>query len=108
MAMTKQQQTNNMFCDMLVGEVHEYCEYKKVEVSNEEIIRYMVSHNIIRQSMINRYMVIKLYPEYLEAYGSKMKAVTELAKILPIHEQGVYSILANHYFYFVKNKLLFP
>lgn len=108
MAVINQSKVNKEFCNLLNENIKEYCDISKREVTPETIIEYLVTHNVIRQSMINRYMVIKLYPEYLEEYGSKMRAVKELSRNLPIHENGVYSILANHYFYFTKNKMKFP
>ncbi len=106
--MINQSKVNKEFCNLLNENVKEYCDVSKREVTPETLIEYLVTHNVIRQSMINRYMVIKLYPEYLEEYGSKMRAVKGLSRTLPIHENGVYSILANHYFYFTKNKMKFP
>ena len=106
--MINQSKVNKEFCNLLNENIKEYCDISKREVTPDTIIEYLVTHNVIRQSMINRYMVIKLYPEYLEEYGSKMRAVKELSRTLPIHENGGYSILANHYFYFTKNKMKFP
>lgn len=70
-----------------------------------KIVAYFIRHNIIRQSIVNRYVVIKLYPDYIERYERKDKAVTELSKILPLEPTAIYSILSNHYTYFRPNNI---
>lgn len=106
--LTKQMQSNLEFCKIIESKVLEYCSDNKQDASYTEVIKYLVSHNVIRQSMINRFMVIELYKEYLDEYGSKMKAVDELSKALSIKKESVYSILANHYMYFRRNRYKFP
>jgi hypothetical protein len=72
-----------------------------------DIIRHFVRFNIIRQSIINRYVVIKLYPDYLERYDKKDRAVNEMSKVLPLEPTAIYNILSNHYAYFHPNKIDF-
>jgi hypothetical protein len=52
-------------------------------------------------------VIIFKYPEYLDQYGSKQKAVEQMAKDYPLDVKGIYSILANHYAYFHPNKIEF-
>jgi hypothetical protein len=71
------------------------------------VIKYLLKFNIIRQSIINRYVVIKMYPEYLEKYEKKDRAVNALSKILPLEPTAIYNILSNHYAYFHPNRINF-
>jgi hypothetical protein len=73
----------------------------------EGIILHLLRCNIIRQSVINRYVVIKIYPEYFKRFEKKQRAVEELTKILPIEQTGVYHILSNHSQYFFPNNFDF-
>jgi hypothetical protein len=75
------------------------------EVAN--IVKYFVKFNIIRQSIINRYVVIKMYPEYLERYEKKDRAVNAMSKMLPLEPTAIYNILSNHYAYFHPNRINF-
>jgi hypothetical protein len=97
----KRKQINKLFCELLC---QQFNESGIVEI--DSIIRFLVKHNIIRQSIVNRFVVIKIYPEYLERFG-KAKAVGEMAKFMPIGESAIYSILANHYSYFRPNRIDF-
>lgn len=72
-----------------------------------DIVKYLVKFNIIRQSIINRFVVIKIYPDYLERYEKKDRAVNAMAKILPLEATAIYNILSNHYAYFHPNRIDF-
>jgi hypothetical protein len=103
----RRKRCNNNFIDMLQGEIVETLERKKQDVSIENVISYLIRHNIVRQSIVHRYVIIFKYPEYLEEYGSKQKAVEQMSKDYPLDVKGIYSILANHYAYFHPNKIEF-
>jgi hypothetical protein len=96
--------SQKLFCVLASKELEESIG----EVQNiEHIVSYFVMHNIIRQSIINRYVIIKLYPEYIERFEKKDRAVNELSKILPLEPTAIYNILSNHYAYFFPMKLDF-
>ena len=97
----KRKYINRVFCELLLNQ---FRESGIVEI--EPIIRFLIRHNIIRQTIVNRFVVIRVYPEYLERFG-KQKAVGQMSKVLPITESAIYSILANHYSYFRPNKIDF-
>lgn len=97
----KRKYANKLFCELIDEQ------FKDVGIGEiSTIIRFLIQHNIIRQSIVNRFVVLKIYPEYLEKYG-KQKAIGEMAKILPLEQSSIYSILANHYSYFRPNKIDF-
>ena len=97
----KRKYANKLFCELIDEQ------FKDVGIGEiSTIIRFLIQHNIIRQSIVNRFVVLKIYPEYLERYG-KQKAIGEMAKILPLEQSSIYSILANHYSYFRPNKIDF-
>jgi hypothetical protein len=91
---------------MLASQVREY--YGGIEPSVEQIIGYLVRHNVIRQSIINRYMVVNLYPDTREKEGGKEKAVWSLSNRLPLEPKAIYHILSNHYCYFAPNRFRYP
>lgn len=97
----RRKNSQKLFCFFVAAEL----ENKLGEMPDiQKIIGFLVRHNIIRQSIINRYVVIKLYPEYIERFERKDRAVTELSKILPLESTAIYNILSNHYAYFFPNK----
>lgn len=96
----KQKNSRRLFCYLLAQELQE----KLGEIPNlQAIIFYLLKYNIVRQSVINRYVVVKIYPEFLERYKKKAQTVTELTKILPVEETAIYNILSNHSTYFTPN-----
>lgn len=90
-----------LFCDLLDKELNDNI---KSAFGSRETVAYMVKHNIIRQSIINRYLVIKLYPDYKENYG-RDQAVNELSKVIPLETKAIYHILSNHSEYFRPNSM---
>lgn len=97
----KRKYANKLFCELVNQQ------FKDVGVGDiNTIVRFLIQHNIIRQSIVNRFVVLKIYPDYLERYG-KQKAIGEMAKVLPLEQSSIYSILANHYAYFHPNKIDF-
>lgn len=97
----RRKNSQKLFCYLLSSELEE----KLGEVQKlDKIIAFFVRHNIIRQSIVNRYVVIKLYPEYFDKYEKKDRAVNEMSKILPLQPTAIYNILSNHYAYFFPNK----
>jgi len=103
----RRKKCNRDFIEMLDIEINETLERKKQDVSIQNIISYLIRHNVVRQSIVHRYVVIFTYPNYLEQYGSKDKAVRQMAKDYPLEAKAIYSILANHYAYFHPNKIEF-
>jgi len=90
-----------LFCELLDQEITDNV---KNAFGSRETVAYMVKHNLIRQSIINRYLVIKLYPEFKENHGRE-QAVNELSKIIPLETKAIYHILSNHSEYFRPNSM---
>jgi hypothetical protein len=90
-----------LFCELVDQELSENI---KSAFGSREMVAYLVKHNLIRQSIINRYLVIRLYPDYKENYGRE-QAVNELSKVIPLETKAIYHILSNHSAYFHPNKL---
>lgn len=96
--------SRRLFCHLLSAELQERL---GIIPNLQNIIFYLLKYNIVRQSVINRYVVIKMYPEYIVRFGKKAIAVTELTKVLPVEEAAIYHILGNHAAYFIPNKFDF-
>lgn len=90
-----------LFCELMDKELSENV---KNGFGSADMVKYLVKHNLIRQSIINRYLVIKLYPEFKENHGRE-NAVYELSKIIPLETKAIYHILSNHSEYFRPNSM---
>lgn len=104
----RQQRTNEMFCNKLSQEVNRWCERQGLEPDTTSIIAYLVKHNIVRQSVINKYTALQVYPDFLESEGGKEKAVCAMSNLLPLEPRQIYNILGNHYVKFSPNMFKFP
>jgi hypothetical protein len=104
----RQHQTNIDFCKTLATHVETWCELQGLEVNALSMAAFMVKHNLVKQSMINRYMVVNMYPDYLESEGGKERAVFAMSNKLPLEHGAIWSILAHHYVYFRPNRFDFP
>jgi hypothetical protein len=103
----RRKKCNRDFLNLLSNEIDSQLVYKNGVLDIDYILLFLIKHNIVRQSIVHRYVIIKSYPEYLERLGSKEKAVKEMAKDYPLEIKAIYSILANHYAYFHPNKIDF-
>jgi hypothetical protein len=104
----RQQDTNFKFCEMLGAELGEWCELKRLEKNEVSLIAYLVKHNLIRQSVINKYVCLQLYPEILKESKSKEQAIFTLSEILPLEPRQIWTILNNYYIKFKPNSFKFP
>jgi hypothetical protein len=104
----RQQRTNLLFCEELAQEVNTWCERQGLEPNTTSIIAYLVKHNIVRQSAINQYTALQVYPNFLEAEGGKEKAVCAMANLLPLEPRQIYNLLKNRYQKHSPNKIKFP
>lgn len=104
----RQQRTNELFCKELAQEVSEWCERQGLEPDTTSIIAYLVKHNLVRQSVINKYTALQIYPSFIEAEGGKDRAVMAMSNVLPLEPRQIYNILGNHYVKFKPNKFKFP
>jgi len=104
----RQHQTNIDFCKTLAAHVETWCELQGLEVNALSMAAFLVKHNLVKQSMINRYMVVNMYPNLLESEGGKEKAVFAMSNKLPLEPPAIWSILAHHYTYFRPNRFDFP
>ena len=106
---TRQQKTNECFVKLLSDEVSSYQGQHQIEDNTTGIIAYLVKHNLIRQSVINQYVAVHVYPDFLEAEGGKKDmAVNAMANFMPLEPRQIYNLLGNHYVKFKPNKFKFP
>ncbi len=99
----RQKRTNEKFVQLLVNELTE-----RGQTDVTDVIAYLVKHNIVRQSVINSFVVVKCYPTYIEQEGGKEKAVLALTNLVPLERRHVYNIIKNDYAKFRPSKLRFP
>lgn len=100
----RQAKCNGRFVELLSEECLQGAKVDDVR----EVIKYLVQHNLIRQSVINSFVVCKMYPICMEEEGGKEKAVAALCNITPLERSAVYNILGNQYTNFRRNKIKFP
>jgi hypothetical protein len=101
----KTRKANVKFCEVLEAQILESLKDGKKEDSLFNILAFLVRHNVIRQSIVNRYLVITLYPDYITRFDTRHEAVKELSKVVPLEINAIYHILSNHYTYFHPNKM---
>jgi hypothetical protein len=104
----RQQKTNEEFIKILSQELREWCDREEIEESLEAFLAYMVKHNLIRQSLINRYTTINKYKEIRPKKKYKEEAIRELADLLPLDPRQIWNILGNDYKKFNPNLFKFP
>jgi hypothetical protein len=104
----RQQRTNKRFIELLEQELLQWCKIKNIEATPSAFLAYMVKHNLLRQSVINKYVVINLYKETLESSKNKEQAIYKLSNLLPLENRQIKNILGNHYVKFCPNKFIFP
>jgi len=104
----RQHNTNVEFCKTIAKHVEDWCELQGLEVNALSMAAFLVKHNVIKQPIINRYMVVNMYPNFLENEGGKERAVFAMSNKLPLEPSAIWSILAHHYTYFRPNRFDFP
>jgi len=102
---SKTRKANVKFCEVLESQIIESLQSEKKDQNLFNILAFLVKHNVIRQSIVNRYLVIMLYPDYIERFDTRHEAVKELSKVVPLEINAIYHILSNHYCYFHPNKM---
>lgn len=59
----------------------------------EQILEYLVDHNIIPPHIITRWVILELYPERFATLGSKRQAVLDISDTVPLEERQIYYIV---------------
>lgn len=104
----RQQRTNLKFIELLEEELLEWTKLKTIEPDTTALLAYMVKHNLLRQSIINKYVVINLYKDFLATSKNKEEAIYKLSDLLPLENRQIKNILGNHYVKFCPNRFKFP
>jgi hypothetical protein len=104
----RQQNTNIKFIELLSEELKEWCELQNIEPSTEALVAYLIKHNLLKQSIINKYVTINLYPEIKAESKNKEEAVATLSNLLPLECRQIKNYLGNYYIKFKPNKFKFP
>ena len=102
-----QRKNNITFIDLINEQYLEYCQIEKLQIETKSLLKFLVIHNVLRESIINRFVVLELYKEYIQD-NTRAEAIKIIQKETGIEQRAIYSILANYYVYFRKNRLKFP
>lgn len=94
-----------MFVKFVKKDFHDYCEENNLEPSNENLIRFLCSHNFIKKKTKLRYMIKKAFNIFYPQNGfHKTNTVYDLAALFDVHENTIWNVLKNYNFEFENSK----
>lgn len=95
--MTKERQqaeANTLFVERIRRKFEYYCERMGMEPTHDEFVKYLLRHNLINTTTVNRYLTLDLYHEELyNANGVKTLAILNLELRVPYSERTIWYIL---------------
>lgn len=72
------------------------CRRSDTEPSLEGLLKYAIEHGVVRETDINRYMTIEMYPKALyETNGRRRAAVQWLEDIIPVSDRLMFGWINN-------------
>ena len=81
----------------------------------KSMIEYFVRHNFIRETIINRWMVLEVYAEELAKTkcpkyprGVKQRAIWATEERVALGETQIKQTIGHHSYFFRRNKFQFP
>jgi hypothetical protein len=104
--MTKRQlqiKANKDFISRVQAKFSEWCSKKGKHPTQDNFVSYLIRHNFIDETIINRFLCLEYYNEELpktvnpkRAKGAKILAVWSLEDKLPLKETAIKSNLRHH------------
>jgi len=91
-----QQELNIEFRRTVAQKYEAHCGREGIEPTLDGLIEFAYRHSLIRDTDINRYMVIDMYPMALyEANGCKTRAVQSLEDRVPLSDRNIWGLIRN-------------
>lgn len=95
--MDKREEIARVFSDKLLENFRQKCGKMGIEPTTENLILFMVQHNVVKEVTVKRYCVVEHFHEYLGRNDNhKGRAVWDLASTFGYEERSVYIILKKH------------
>lgn len=83
-----------------------YCDQHRSPDNIGSFITYLIDHNLIEDSTIKRYTILKEFDTLYPQNGKhKTKTVQTLASKFNLSERSVWTILKDHFFRFEENRI---
>jgi hypothetical protein len=111
--MTKRQlqiKANKDFISRVQAKFSEWCSKKGKHPTQDNFVSYLIRHNFIDETIINRFLCLEYYKEELpptvnekRKKGVKTLAIWSIEDRLPLKERQINANLINHACYFKDN-----
>ncbi len=83
-----------------------YCDQHHSQGNIGNFITYLIDHNLIEDSTIKRYTILKEFDTLYPKKGKhKTKTVQTLASKFNLSERSIWTILKDHFFRFEQNRM---
>ncbi len=86
---------NEIFVEKILKKYRHYMNLKELEHNEVHFLNYLVAIGLLQNKMINRFVVLELYPEVREKSKSRESAFCEISAITEISRTAVYNIIKN-------------
>lgn len=111
----KQQATNKEFLNRIEDTYYKWRMKKGKHDNAKNLIEFLVRHNFIRETIINRWMALDEYAAQLELTKTPQKprgvrqiAIWATEELLPLGETQIKANIRNHSTYFRESNFRFP
>jgi len=111
----RQKQTNKEFVDRIDADFDRWRRKKGKANNTRNLLEYLVRHNLMRQTIINRWMTLNEYEAQIQLTkspknpkGVKSYAIWGVEELLPLGETQIKANIRNHSTYFRENVFKFP
>jgi hypothetical protein len=92
----KQAEVDLMFSRDIATKYENECKRQGTEPSFDGLIQFAIRHGVVRQTDINRYLTIALYPKALwERNGRRSAAVQDLEETIGVSDRLIWSWLKD-------------
>ncbi len=92
------------FSEILMDTFKEFCIANEKDISYENLLDYLVQHQLIEAKIIDRYVVIKAYDKlYSRGELKKGEIISQIAAELGMTKSKVDNIVKNHYLDFTES-----
>jgi hypothetical protein len=107
MAIIKQIDANKNFSVRVQDKFKAWCKKKGKVTSTDNFVKFLVRHNFINKTIINRFLSVDLFEEELpktanklNPKGRKQVTVWNIEDKIPLGETWIKSNINNHKYYF--------
>jgi|32_taG_2_1085360.scaffolds.fasta_scaffold38704_3 hypothetical protein len=96
---------NSKFVEVAEAKFEEWARIKGLDFTFENVMLFMLKHSLLREKIINRYLVANLYKELRHDGIKGEQCIHAVCDVVPYERTNVYDILKNYSNHFNENKL---